>query len=130
MVEFGTDYSMNAIVNERGDIKTVADFDNLRQRIHNILLVPYNYYGDEFGSNLWNILGSDLNKSNVKLAALYIQATLKKDERIKEVNITNMYINIKREVVIGISVTSYDDEEINTNMKFNQSGLIEIDEED
>ena len=130
MVDFGTDYNMNATVDENGDISIVTDYDNLRQRIHNILLVPFNYYGDDFGSYLYELLGNDLNEDNIKLIELYIKSYIKKDERIEDVIISDVKVNINRDIIIGVSVITYDDEEVSTIIEINNNGLVEVGNDD
>lgn len=130
MVDYGTDYSSTGLLEETGDIAVVSGYDNLKQRISNILLVPYDYYEDDFGSYLYQLLGKDLNDTNKKLIELYIKSYLKKDERIKDVIISKVDVNINRDVIINVSVQTYDDTEIDTTIEINNNGTINVEEEE
>lgn len=128
-MNYGIDYSMNAQVNEQGDIATVDDFDNLRQRVHNILLVPLDYYGDDFGSNLYKMLGQDMSTDNIRLVELYIKSYLKLDDRIKDVETSNVFVNINRDLEIRVTVITYNDIEIEAKVEVQNDGLVNYSEE-
>ena len=121
---------MTATVDEQGDISTVEDMDNLRQRIHNILLVPLDYYEDDFGSNLYKVLGNDLSTENIRLVELYIKSYLKRDERIKDVKTSDVVININRDIIIHVTVVTYEDTEIDTKFEVENNGLVNYIEEE
>ena len=129
-MNYGTDYNMNATVDEQGDIATVEDMDNLRQRIHNILLVPLDYYEDDFGSNLYKLLGNDLSTENIRLVELYIKSYLKRDERIKDVRTSNVVVNINRDIIIHVTVVTFEDTEIDTKFEVENNGLVNYMEEE
>ena len=129
-MNYGTDYNMNAIVDEQGDIATVEDMDNLRQRIHNILLVPLDYYGDDFGSNLYKLLGNDLSTENIRLVELYIKSYLKRDDRIKDVLTSDVKVNINRDIIIHVTVVTYEDTEVDAKFELENNGLISYNDDE
>lgn len=85
---YGVDYSSTGGVSSTGDILTVSGIANAKQAIHNSLATPMGAYpsvDDEYGSELYQLHGEDLTDSQLQAMTVYIQNSLLKQERVKEI---------------------------------------------
>ncbi|KZX14319.1 DUF2634 domain-containing protein [Methanobrevibacter curvatus] len=108
---YGVDYDVNGAVNSRGDILLVADEENMKQAIKKRLLTlkgSYYYFDDDYGTDLIITTGYNKDKATYEHIKLVIESELLKDERISNVNVTNM-----TEHSIKMTVTLFNEEEIN-----------------
>lgn len=85
---YGVDYDSNGRVSSTGDILLVEGIDNAKQAIKNALLTPKGSYpsvDDEYGSEIWNLIGEDLTKNQIDALHVHIHNALLKQERVKEI---------------------------------------------
>lgn len=85
---YGVDYSSNGGVSSTGDILCVSGLSNARQAIRNALITPLGSYpsvDDEYGSEIWNLIGEDLTNNQIQALHVYIHNALLKQERVKEI---------------------------------------------
>lgn len=85
---YGVDYSSNGGVSSSGDILCVSGLSNARQAIRNALITPLGSYpsvDDEYGSEIWNLIGEDLTNNQIQALHVYIHNALLKQERVKEI---------------------------------------------
>lgn len=85
---YGVDYSSNGGVSSTGDILCVSGLSNARQAIRNALITPLGSYpsvDDEYGSEIYNLIGEDLTNNQIQALHVYIHNALLKQERVKEI---------------------------------------------
>lgn len=85
---YGVDYSSDGEVTSTGDIMVVEGLDNAYQAIRNQLLTPIGSYPSvdtEYGSEIYEIWGEDLTRTQLQELEVYIENALMKQERIQEI---------------------------------------------
>ena len=85
---YGVDYSSNGGVSSTGDILCVSGLSNARQAIRNALITPLGSYpsvDDEYGSEIYTLIGEDLTSNQIQALNVYIHNALLKQERVKEI---------------------------------------------
>ena len=86
---FGCDYSSKGEVTSSGDIATVTGLENAKQNIHNQLLTQKGFYpsvDDEWGSEIFEVLGEDFENASIDALKIYIQNALYENPRVESIN--------------------------------------------
>lgn len=85
---YGVDYSSTGGVSSTGDILCVSGVENAKQAIRNALITPMGSYpsvDDEYGSEIYKLHGEDLTTNQLQALTVYINNSLLKQERVKEI---------------------------------------------
>ena len=82
---YGTDYSSAGFVTSDGDIGLVSELDNAVQAIRNRLLTRLGTYptiDDEYGSELYLVLGEKITPALVNELQVYIENCMLEEPRV------------------------------------------------
>lgn len=82
---YGTDYSSAGFVTSDGDIGLVSELDNAVQAIRNRLLTRLGTYptiDDEYGSELYLVLGEKITPALVNELRVYIENCMLEEPRV------------------------------------------------
>ena len=104
---FGADYSSKGGITATGDIELVEGLSNAKQNIHNQLLTEKGFYSsidEEYGSEIYEVLGEDLEEQNIEALKIHIQNALLENPRVLEINRIDPYITINGKVNFIIEV--------------------------
>ena len=104
---YGCDYSSNGGVTTNGDIELVEGLSNARQSILNQLLTEKGFYpsiDDEYGSEIYEVLGEDLETEGIEALQIYIQNALYENERVKAINRIEPYVTVDKKINIILEV--------------------------
>lgn len=98
---FGCDYSSNGEVSANGDILTVEGIKNAEQSITNQILTQKGFYpsiDDEYGSEIFEVLGEDYEDYNIDAIIVHIQNALLENPRVLEINRIEPYVTIDKKL--------------------------------
>lgn len=104
---YGVDYSSSGKVSNTGDMLLVEGLANAKQSIHNQLLTEKGFYpsvDSEYGSEVYEILGEDIEESTLEALKVYIQNTLLDNPRVNEILEINPYLTIDKQLIVMIKV--------------------------
>ena len=104
---YGVDYSSNGGVSDTGDMLLVEGLSNAKQSIRNQLLTEKGFYPSVdtgYGSEVYEVLGEDIEESTVEALKVYIHNTLFDNPRVKEIVEINPYLTVNKELVVMIKV--------------------------
>ena len=104
---YGVDYSSNGGVSDTGDMLLVEGLSNAKQSIRNQLLTEKGFYPSvdtDYGSEVYEVLGEDIEESTVEALKVYIRNTLLDNPRVKEIVESNPYLTVNKELVVMIKV--------------------------
>lgn len=122
---YGCDYSSNGGVTAMGDIELVEGLPNARQSIVNQLLTEKGFYpsiDDEYGSEIYEVLGEDFEDDSIEALQVYIKNALYENERVKNINRIEPYITVDKKINIILEVELVNGTEESFNI-----GLDEVD---
>ena len=114
---FGVDYSSKGGVTATGDIELVEGLSNAKQSIHNQLLTEKGFYpniDEDYGSEIYETLGEDLEEQNIEAIKIHIQNALLENPRVLEINRIDPYITIngKLNFIIEVGLVNGTDDKI------------------
>lgn len=98
---FGCDYSSSGEVSANGDILTVEGIKNAEQSITNQILTQKGFYpsiDDEYGSEIFEVLGEDYEDYNIDAIIVHIQNALLENPRVLEINRIEPYVTIDKKL--------------------------------
>lgn len=115
---YGCDYSSTGGISETGDILLVEGLPNARQSILNQLLTEKGFYpsiDSEYGSEIYEIFGEDIEDFNLDALEVYITNALFENERVESINRLEIYVTVKKKIMVllDISLVNGTEETIN-----------------
>ncbi|WP_304105310.1 DUF2634 domain-containing protein [Methanobrevibacter ruminantium] len=115
---YGCDYSSTGGISETGDILLVEGLPNARQSILNQLLTEKGFYpsiDSEYGSEIYEIFGEDIEDFNLDALEVYITNALFENERVESINRLETYVTVKKKIMVllDISLVNGTEETIN-----------------
>lgn len=120
---YGCDYSSNGGVTAMGDIELVEGLSNARQSIVNQLLTEKGFYpsiDEDYGSEIFEVLGEDLEDSGIEALKVHIQNTLYDNERVKSINRIEPYVTVDKRINIIIEVELVNGTEESFNIQLDE----------
>ena len=118
---FGCDYSSNGGVTATGDIMLIEGIDNAKQSIKNQLMTEKGFYpsiDDEYGSEIYEVLGEDFEEPSVDALVVYIQNSLLENERVKDILSIDPFVTVDKKLVMMINVELVNGTEESLNIEF------------
>lgn len=119
---YGVDYSSSGGVASNGDILCVGGLDNARQAIRNGLITPLGAYpsvDDEYGSEIYTLIGDDLTKAQLQALTVHINNALRKEERVRKIE--NIELNLTEndglKAYLHVLLVNGSEDEIILNMR-------------
>lgn len=104
---YGCDYSSNGGISETGDILLVEGLDNARQSILNQLLTEKGFYpsiDSNYGSEIYEIFGEDVEDFNLDALKIYIQNALLENERVESINRLDIHVTVTKKIQVILDV--------------------------
>ena len=98
---FGCDYSSSGDVSAKGDILTVEGIKNAEQSITNQILTQKGFYpsiDEEYGSEIFEVLGEDYEDYNIDALIVHIQNALLENPRVLEINRIEPYVTVDKKL--------------------------------
>lgn len=120
---YGCDYSSQGGVTATGDIEIIEGLPNAKQSIRNQLLTEKGTYpsiDDEYGSEIFEVLGEDFEEPSIDALTIYIENTLLENERVKNIESIDPVITIDRKLVMNINVELVNGTEETLNIEFGE----------
>lgn len=105
---YGCDYSSTGQVSETGDILLVEGFSNARQSILNQLLTEKGFYPSidtEYGSEIYEIFGEDVEDFNLDALEVYIKNALLENGRVESINRLDTYVTVDKKIMVLLEVS-------------------------
>lgn len=118
---YGVDYSSNGGISNTGDMLLVEGIANAKQSIHNQILTEKGFYpsiDDEYGSEVYEVLGEDMEEPTFEALKVYIENSLYENPRVKGILQITPYKTIDNKLVIMIQVELVNGTEENLNVTF------------
>lgn len=118
---YGVDYSSTGKVSNTGDMLLVEGLDNAKQSIKNQLLTEKGFYPSvdtDYGSEIYEVLGEDMEAPTLEALKIYIMNTLLENPRVKEIFDINSYLTIDKQLIFMIRVGLVNGTEEDLNITF------------
>lgn len=118
---YGVDYSSNGGVSNTGDMLLVEGLSNAKQSIRNQILTEKGFYPSvdtDYGSEVYEVLGEDIEEPTFEALKIYIRNTLLDNPRVKEIVEINPYLTVNKELVVMIKVELVNGTEEDLNIQF------------
>lgn len=118
---YGADYSSTGNVSNTGDMLLVEGLDNAKQSIRNQILTEKGFYPSvdtDYGSEVYEVLGEDIEEPTLESLKIYIQNTLLDNPRVKEILDINPYWTIDKQLIVMIKVGLVNGTEEDLNIQF------------
>lgn len=118
---YGVDYSSTGNVSNTGDMLLVEGLDNAKQSIRNQILTEKGFYPSvdtDYGSEVYEVLGEDIEEPTLEALKIYIQNTLLDNPRVKEILDINPYWTIDKQLIVMIKVGLVNGTEEDLNIQF------------
>ena len=118
---YGVDYSSTGEVSNTGDMLLVEGLDNAKQSIRNQLLTEKGFYPSvdtDYGSEVYEVLGEDIEEPTLEALKVYIRNTLLENPRVKEILDINPYLTVDRQILVMIRVGLVNGTEEDLNITF------------
>ena len=118
---FGCDYSTNGGVTATGDIELINGLDNAKQSIKNQILTEKGAYpslDDEYGSEVYEVLGEDFEQASIEALQIYIENALLDNERVQTINSIDPVVTVDKKLVMNIQVELVNGTEETLNIEF------------
>lgn len=104
---FGVDYSSKGGVTASGDMELVGGLDNAKQSIYNQMIIEKGTYpsiDEEYGSEIYEVLGEDFEEASVEALEIYIQNVLYENPRVEAINEINPIITVDKKLIMNVDV--------------------------
>lgn len=104
---YGVDYSSTGGISETGDMALVEGLNNAKQSILNQLLTEKGYYpsiDDEYGSEIFEIMGEDIEDFNLDALKVYIENALLENERVESIKRIDVNITVTNKINVILEV--------------------------
>lgn len=118
---YGVDYSSTGNVSNTGDMLLVEGLANAKQSIRNQILTEKGFYPSvdtDYGSEVYEVLGEDIEEPTLEALKIYIQNTLLDNPRVKEILDINPYWTIDKQLIVMIKVGLVNGTEEDLNIQF------------
>ena len=118
---YGVDYSSTGEVSNTGDMLLVEGLSNAKQSIHNQILTEKGFYPSvdtDYGSEVYEVLGEDIEEPTFEALKVYINNTLLENPRVKEIVEINPYLTIDRQLIVMLRVGLVNGTEEDLNIQF------------
>ena len=118
---YGADYSSTGEVSNTGDMLLVEGLDNAKQSIRNQILTEKGFYPSvdtDYGSEVYEVLGEDIEEPTLEALNVYIKNTLLENPRVKEILEINPYLTIDKQLVVMLKVGLVNGTEEDLNITF------------
>ncbi|MBQ6345190.1 MAG: DUF2634 domain-containing protein [Methanobrevibacter sp.] len=118
---YGVDYSSTGDVSNTGDMLLVEGLSNAKQSIRNQILTEKGFYPSvdtDYGSEVYEVLGEDIEEPTFEALKIYIRNTLLDNPRVKEIVEINPYLTVNKELVVMIKVELVNGTEEDLNIQF------------
>lgn len=118
---YGVDYSSTGNVSNTGDMLLVEGLDNAKQSIRNQILTEKGFYPSvdtDYGSEVYEVLGEDIEEPTFEALKIYIQNTLLDNPRVKEIIEINPYFTIDKRLIVMLQVELVNGTEEDLNIQF------------
>lgn len=118
---YGVDYSSTGRISNTGDMLLVEGLDNAKQSIHNQILTEKGFYpeiDDEYGSEIYEVLGEDSEDSSIEALKVYIKNALLENPRVNEIISIEPYLTIDKQIIVMIKVELVNGAEEDLNIQF------------
>ena len=118
---YGVDYSSKGGVTATGDMELVEGLDNAKQSIRNQILTERGTYpsiDDEYGSDIYEVLGEDFEESSIEALSVYIENVLLENPRVLEINNITPLITVDKKINVMIDVELVNGTEDTLNIEF------------
>lgn len=118
---YGVDYSSTGEVSNTGDMLLVEGLDNAKQSIRNQILTEKGFYPSvdtDYGSEIYEVLGEDIEEPTLEALKVYIKNTLLENPRVKEILEINPYLTIDKQLVVMLKVGLVNGTEEDLNITF------------
>lgn len=120
---FGTDYDSTGRLTDSGDIGLVTGLDNAKQNIRNWLLTDKGFYpsiDEEYGSEIREALGEDVNQVNIQAVIVYVENALKDNPRVESIDEINTYITVNNDIILQLSLGLVNGSQENLNVDLSE----------
>ena len=118
---YGVDYSSIGNVSNTGDMLLVEGLSNAKQSIRNQILTEKGFYPSvdtDYGSEVYEVLGEDIEEPTLESLKIYIRNTLLDNPRVSNILEINPYLTINKELVVMIKVELVNGTEEDLNIQF------------
>lgn len=118
---YGVDYSSTGDVSNTGDMLLVEGLSNAKQSIRNQILTEKGFYPSvdtDYGSEVYEVLGEDIEEPTLEALKVYIKNTLLENPRVKEILEINPYLTIDKQLVVMLKVGLVNGTEEDLNITF------------
>ena len=118
---YGVDYSSTGKVSNTGDMLLVEGLSNAKQSIRNQILTEKGFYPSvdtDYGSEVYEVLGEDIEEPTLEALKVYIRNTLLDNPRVKEIVEINPYLTIDKQLVVMLKVGLVNGTEEDLNIQF------------
>lgn len=118
---YGVDYSSTGNVSNTGDMLLVEGLSNAKQSIRNQILTEKGFYPSvdtDYGSEVYEVLGEDIEEPTLEALKVYIRNTLLDNPRVKEIVEINPYLTIDKQLVVMLKVGLVNGTEEDLNIQF------------
>ena len=118
---YGVDYSSTGDVSNTGDMLLVEGLSNAKQSIRNQILTEKGFYPSvdtDYGSEVYEVLGEDIEEPTLEALKVYIRNTLLENPRVNDILEINPYLTINGELVVMIKVELVNGTEEDLNIQF------------
>lgn len=120
---FGTDYSSNGNVTATGDIELVSGLDNAKQSIFNQIIIEKGTYpsiDDEYGSEIYEVLGEDFEDGNIEALEIYLKNVLFENPRVKIINEIKPIVTVDKKLLMNINIELVNGQETSFNIDIDE----------
>lgn len=118
---YGVDYSSTGGVSNTGDMLLVEGLSNAKQSIRNQILTMKGFYPSvdtDYGSEVYEVLGEDIEEPTLEALKVYIRNTLLDNPRVKEIIEINPYFTIDKRLIVMLQVELVNGTEEDLNIQF------------
>ena len=118
---YGVDYSSTGDVSNTGDMLLVEGLSNAKQSIRNQILTEKGFYPSvdtDYGSEVYEVLGEDIEEPTLEALKVYIRNTLLENPRVNDILEINPYLTVNKELVVMIKVELVNGTEEDLNIQF------------
>ena len=119
---YGVDYSSEGFVDTKGDVGLVYGIDTAKQYIKNWILTEKGFYpniDDEYGSEIYKILGNDVESPNLDALIVYVENALLDISMVKNINSIEPHISISK-ISLNLDVTLVNGSDVGFNIEFDE----------
>lgn len=120
---FGVDYSSKGGVTATGDIELVDGLNNAKQSIYNQMITEKGTYpsiDDEYGSEIYEVLGEDFEELALDALKIYIQNVLYDNPRVETINDITSMMTVDKKLLVNVDVELVNGQNTNFNINIDE----------